>query len=116
MSTFRYEIRIPEGNAPRTVVAQPAVAALGSGNATAPSEQPSSQNRAAGAQTTNNPLRALRRQSYMTQQDVAQCLGVSQRRVSEIERADIDSLRVSTLQRYINAIGGNLRVIVVVEK
>lgn len=45
-----------------------------------------------------------RRDAGMTQKDVADILGVSQQRVSHIERYDSD-LRIETVQAYANAVG-----------
>lgn len=55
-------------------------------------------------------LRELREAQGMTQTDVAEVLGVSQRRVSEIERGQCDRIRLDTLRRYVQALGGTLRV------
>jgi transcriptional regulator with XRE-family HTH domain len=53
-------------------------------------------------------LAALRQRRGHTQTEVAQALGISQSDVSKLERrAD---LRVSTLQRYVAALGGELRL------
>ncbi|MBT9606164.1 MAG: helix-turn-helix transcriptional regulator [Microbacterium sp.] len=49
-------------------------------------------------------LIALRRANGMTQKDVADLLGVSQQAVYKLERYDAD-LRLSTLERYANAVG-----------
>ena len=55
-------------------------------------------------------LRELREAQGLTQTDVAVVLGVSQRRVSEIERGQCDRIKVDTLRRYVQALGGTLRV------
>lgn len=55
-------------------------------------------------------LRELRQAHGMTQTDVAEILGVSQRRVSEIERGECDRIKLDTLRRYVQALGGTLRV------
>ena len=53
-------------------------------------------------------LRALRKAAGKTQVDVAAALGIKQENVSRIERqAD---LLLSTLSRYVHAIGGQLRL------
>lgn len=44
----------------------------------------------------------------MTQADVARILGVTQSRISRVERAE--DLNVSTLERYVAALGGELHV------
>ena len=53
-------------------------------------------------------LRALRKAMGKTQVDVAATLGIKQENVSRIERQT--DLLLSTLRRYVRAIGGNLRV------
>ena len=53
-------------------------------------------------------LREARRQSHMTQLQVAQAMGVSQNRVSQIENGDVDAMTVSSIRRYIEALGGRL--------
>jgi transcriptional regulator with XRE-family HTH domain len=55
-------------------------------------------------------LRELREMMAMTQTDVAETLAISQKRVSEIERGDVDRTKVDTLRRYADALGGTLRV------
>jgi transcriptional regulator with XRE-family HTH domain len=55
-------------------------------------------------------LRELRELRELTQTDVAQTLEISQKRVSEIERGQVDFTKVDTLRRYADAIGGTLRV------
>lgn len=55
-------------------------------------------------------LREMREAQGMTQTDVAVVLGVSQRRVSEIERGQCDRIKLDTLRRYVQALGGTLRV------
>lgn len=46
----------------------------------------------------------------LTQTDVAEALAISQKRVSEIERGQVDRTKVDTLHRYADALGGTLRV------
>jgi transcriptional regulator with XRE-family HTH domain len=55
-------------------------------------------------------LRELREMLAMTQTEVAQTLAVSQKRVSEIERGQVDFTKVDTLRRYAAALGGTLKV------
>ncbi|MBM3669877.1 MAG: helix-turn-helix domain-containing protein [Actinobacteria bacterium] len=55
-------------------------------------------------------LRELREAQELTQTDVAEVLEVSQRRVSEIERGQCDRIKLDTLRRYVQALGGTLRV------
>ena len=55
-------------------------------------------------------LRELREALQLTQVEVAARLDVSQNRVSRIERGDIDRAQVDTLRKYVEALGGTLRV------
>ncbi len=55
-------------------------------------------------------LRELREMLALTQTDIAEALGISQKRVSEIERGEVDFTKVDTLRRYAEALGGSLRV------
>jgi transcriptional regulator with XRE-family HTH domain len=54
-------------------------------------------------------LSELRRELDLTQAAVAERLEVTQENVSQIERGEVD-LRISTLSRYVEALGGSLRV------
>lgn len=56
--------------------------------------------------TASMSLTALRKRAAKTQVDVAAALGVSQSDVSKLERRD--DMRISTLRRYITALGGEL--------
>ena len=53
-------------------------------------------------------LRELRQDAGLTQQQVAERIGVSQRQVSKIERGDLDSAKVGTIRGYLEAAGGEL--------
>lgn len=55
-------------------------------------------------------LRALREVLALTRTDVAEMLAISQKRVSEIERGQVDFAKVDTLRRYGDTLGGTLRV------
>lgn len=55
-------------------------------------------------------LRELREASRLTQVELAGRLQVSQNRVSRIERGDIERAQVDTLRKYVEAVGGRLRV------
>lgn len=52
-------------------------------------------------------LRELRKARGLSQVELAKRLGVTQKRVSAIERAQ--DLNLSTLQRYVSALGGRLQ-------
>ena len=55
---------------------------------------------------TKMTLQELRRKKYMTQNEVAKAMGVIQSNVDGKE--DTVDMRVSSLRRYIEALGGNL--------
>lgn len=55
-------------------------------------------------------LRELRESSQLTQAELAQRLEVSQNRVSRIEAGEIEHAQVDTLRRYVEAVGGHLRI------
>ncbi|WP_378147216.1 helix-turn-helix domain-containing protein [Cnuibacter sp. UC19_7] len=55
-------------------------------------------------------LRELREQLGLSQAQLAERIGVGQRQVSKIENGDLDSARVGTVRKYIEAVGGDLVV------
>lgn len=55
-------------------------------------------------------LRELRQRAGLTQAQLAERIGVGQRQVSKIENGDIDSTKVGTIRRYLEAVGGSLAV------
>lgn len=55
-------------------------------------------------------LVALRRQAGLTQQQLADALGLNQGSVSKTENAE--GMNISTLRRYLEALGGRLRIAV----
>jgi DNA-binding XRE family transcriptional regulator len=55
-------------------------------------------------------LQELRKEAGLTQTQLAEEIGVSQVRVSALERGRVDDLVVKTLQQYAHALGGTLRV------
>ncbi len=55
-------------------------------------------------------LRELREASSLTQVELASRLHVSQNRVSRLEQGDIERAQVDTLRKYVEALGGTLRV------
>jgi predicted XRE-type DNA-binding protein len=56
-------------------------------------------------------LGVLRERTSLSQQDVADRMGVSQPRVSKIEQGDPEQMELETLRRYVAALGGHLRVV-----
>ncbi len=55
-------------------------------------------------------LQELREQLHLTQTELAAELQVSQNRVSTLERGDVERTQLHTLRRYIQALGGTLRL------
>lgn len=55
-------------------------------------------------------LRELRRAAGFTQVQLASILGVSQNRVSRLERGQLDTAQLDTLRHYIHALGGELHI------
>lgn len=55
-------------------------------------------------------LRELRKSAGLSQAELAGRIGVSQRQVSKIENGDLENSKVSTIRRYIEALGGKLEV------
>ena len=56
-------------------------------------------------------LAELRKHRRVTQQDLAETLGVSQSRVSQIERQSVDDTVVSTLAAYVEALGASVLIV-----
>jgi transcriptional regulator with XRE-family HTH domain len=55
-------------------------------------------------------LRDLREAQGLTQTQLAGLLHVSQNRVSALERGEVERTQIDTLRRYVDALGGKLRV------
>ncbi len=55
-------------------------------------------------------LRELREEAGLTQAQLAERIGVGQRQVSKIERGDLDSAKIGTIRRYLEAVGGGLAI------
>jgi len=58
-------------------------------------------------------LATLRKAQQMSQQDVADAMGVTQGRISQIEKGDA-ALDTSTMAAYLEAIGGELTILATV--
>jgi len=56
-------------------------------------------------------LREAREQQHLTQQQVADAMGVSKVRVSQLEHGELDASEVRTIAKYVNAIGGTLHMV-----
>lgn len=57
-------------------------------------------------------LRELRQQQGLTQQQLADKLGLTQNRISKFERLDLDRAELQTIRRYLEALGGELSLVV----
>lgn len=55
-------------------------------------------------------LKEARKAQHLTQKQLAKTLGVSQKRVSILESGDVEHVKIDTLKRYLEGIGGNLRI------
>jgi predicted XRE-type DNA-binding protein len=56
-------------------------------------------------------LADVRKRQSVTQEHLAGVMKVSQARVSKIERGEISRTEIGTLQAYVEALGGTLRVV-----
>ena len=56
-------------------------------------------------------LAEVRKAQGVSQKDIADAMGISQPRISKIERGDIANSELRTLRSYIEALGGRLRVV-----
>lgn len=50
-------------------------------------------------------------QGHARQSDIAAAMGVSQARVSKLENGDLSHTELGTLQSYVAALGGSLRIV-----
>lgn len=55
-------------------------------------------------------LRELREAAGLTQAELAERIDVGQRQVSKIEHGDLDSAKIGTIRRYLEAVGGDLSI------
>ncbi|MBA3450633.1 MAG: XRE family transcriptional regulator [Chloroflexia bacterium] len=56
-------------------------------------------------------LADMREISGLNQTDVANRLGVSQSRISRIERGDMDHSEIATIRAYVGALGGEVEIV-----
>jgi predicted XRE-type DNA-binding protein len=56
-------------------------------------------------------LAEARKRRRLSQREVAEAMGVTQGRVSQIENGDVGVAEVDTLARYVEALGGRLRIV-----
>jgi DNA-binding XRE family transcriptional regulator len=55
-------------------------------------------------------LQDLRKAQKVTQRELAKRLGVSQNRISKIEKGQFDKTQLGTVRKYVKALGGELEV------
>ena len=55
-------------------------------------------------------LKQARKACSMTQREIAAKMGVSQKRVSDLENRNLDVVQVDTLRRYVAGLGGTLEI------
>jgi predicted XRE-type DNA-binding protein len=63
------------------------------------------------AQARAYRLAEVRRRQHATQTEIAKVMGVTQARVSRIEKGELARSEVDTLAAYVQALGGRLRII-----
>jgi DNA-binding XRE family transcriptional regulator len=63
------------------------------------------------AEITGYELAQLRKERGITQTELAKKMGVSQARVSHIERGNIDHIELATVRAYVQALGGTVRIV-----
>ena len=56
-------------------------------------------------------LAEIRRRQHVTQVDIAKTMGITQARVSRIERGELQRSEVETLAAYVRALGGKLKIV-----
>jgi predicted XRE-type DNA-binding protein len=63
------------------------------------------------AEVRAHRLAEIRQTAGLNQGDVAERLGISQSRVSRIERGDMDHTEVATIRAYVGALGGEVEIV-----
>jgi DNA-binding XRE family transcriptional regulator len=63
------------------------------------------------AEVRAHRLAEIRESSGLNQTDLADRLGVSQSRVSRIERGDMDHTEIATVRAYVGALGGEVEIV-----
>ena len=67
---------------------------------------------AALAQVRAHRLAEVRSATGLNQEELSQRLGISQSRVSRIERGDLEKTELATLRAFVRALGGDIEVTV----
>ncbi|MDR7304233.1 helix-turn-helix domain-containing protein [Haloactinomyces albus] len=65
----------------------------------------------AQAYTLGGRLAQLREEAGLTQSEIAARMHISQPRVSKLEQGDLAQAEVGTIQRYVAALGGRLKLV-----
>jgi DNA-binding XRE family transcriptional regulator len=63
------------------------------------------------AEVRAHRLAELRKQHGFTQHDLADALHVSQARISKMEQGELNRTELSTIRRYVEALGGKLEIV-----
>jgi DNA-binding XRE family transcriptional regulator len=63
------------------------------------------------AEVRAHRLAEVRKAHGLTQQQLADAIGISQERVSQIERSGLDSTVLATIAAYVEGLGGRIRVV-----
>ncbi|MFF2148333.1 XRE family transcriptional regulator [Kitasatospora sp. NPDC058190] len=56
-------------------------------------------------------LAEIRREQDLTQADVAEIIGITQPNVSRLESGALDTAAIATIRAYVEALGGQLRMV-----
>jgi predicted XRE-type DNA-binding protein len=56
-------------------------------------------------------LAEVRKHQGLTQRDIAAALEVSQARISKMEHGDLQRTELSTIRRYVEALGGRIEIV-----
>jgi predicted XRE-type DNA-binding protein len=60
-------------------------------------------------------LKELRLEQGLTQKQLADKLGVTQNRISKFERLDLEKAELRTIRSYIEALGGEVSIVVTID-
>lgn len=74
-------------------------------------EQMESARRATREYVSAYALREARKEVGMTQVELADAMGVSQNRVSRMERGDLATMSLDAICRYVEALGGEVSLV-----
>lgn len=63
------------------------------------------------AEVRAHRLAEVRRNHGLTQRDVASAMHVSQARISKLEQGDLQRAELSTIRKYVEALGGRMEIV-----